>query len=157
MARVLAVDLGQGDKGAAIVGPGFDLRQGVDSRLVLHDRAGTDSSGEQVPGADGSAQETGRIFQQLLRVELQAHQGFNPAQAVTKQKAGPFHGAEQVGDGGKAAAGQVGKEESWPLMQVDAALDCACKQVRVNRLVDAEQLATSFKIADSLPEVFRSP
>ena len=42
MIRILGVDLGQGDEGAAVVGPAFELRQLADSELI----------GEQWPARD---------------------------------------------------------------------------------------------------------
>ena len=109
--RDLAVDLRQGDEGAAVLRPGHELRQLRRVVVCLHRRPPGDPLRAQVvqsggaargPCRDGSAGPPGRPWR---------HQGLDGRQGVAEEEAGALQGAEQVAQQRESAALDAGEEQ----------------------------------------------
>ena len=75
------------------------------------------------------------------------------SERVTKQIAHPLHCPIEVAEHGKSASTDVGEQHGRPPGAKDAPLDLGDLQVRVDRLVDTDQMAGRFKVVDALGKV----
>ncbi len=137
---VLGVNLRQGDVGAAVVGPTRQLRQPVQGRLLCQHGAARHPPRAGVPSRPGRPQIKSRTAQGVGRIDLQGDQPADGVQRVAEDVAHPLHRAEEVGEHGKLAVLGGGEQDGRPAGAKQPPLDFGHLQVRINRLVDDDQL-----------------
>ena len=138
---VLGIDLRQRDVRPAVVRPRFQLRQLVERRLVGQHRPGADFLRPGVQGGPRRFQIQPRAAQHVGRIDLQRHQPFQPVQRVAKDIPHPLHRAEQIADHREAAAFDAGEIDGRPAGAKHPPLNLGRLQLRIDRLLDAHQLA----------------
>jgi hypothetical protein len=90
-----------------------------------------------------------RVLRQRDRVVLQFDQPLDPLQRVAEEEAGAVQRAEQVGDRGEPRAAHPGEEQRRPARLEDAQVDGGHLQVRVDLVVDAQQVAVALEVLDA--------
>ena len=90
--------------------------------------------------------------QQIGRIDLQGNQAADRLQRVAKQVLHPLHAAKQVGQHGKQAAVGIGEQHCRPAGTEQPPLDLGHFQIRIDRLLDVDQMAGGLQVQDAISQ-----
>ena len=150
---MLRIHLGQCDVGAAVAGPGAELGQPVDRGFVGQNRAVADPFRPGVAQRPGRVEKQPRAMEQIGRVHAQADQPLDQRQRIAEQEPHPLDRPEEVADHREGAPLDLGEVDGRPSGGKHPALDFSRLEVRVDRLIDAYELAGGLQVLDALAEV----
>ena len=147
--RVLGVDLRQGDKRPAVHRPALDLRQLIDRDPVGQDRPGSHAPRQQPPERARHAAISPGVLGQRARINLELDQPAHRLERVAKQELRPVERAEQVAQERERRPLGPAEQQGRSARLIDPPLDGGDLQVRVDLLVDDDELLLSFQVADA--------
>ena len=150
--RILRVDLGQRDEGAAVLGPGPDLGQLTQGRARGEHRPVPDLPWQGAQPrhgrgrvAPGGTQHAGRVGAHLDGL---AH----ALEGAAEQETRALQGTEQVAHGGERGALDALEQQRRPPRGVHPPLHQGHDQVRVHGRLDAAQVTVPFQVEDGVAE-----
>src|SRR5438128_2149629 len=149
---VLGIDLRQRDERAAILGPGDLLRQLVDRRLVREHGSAAHELRPHVPERARHVAIAPRILPKTRGIDLQLHEMPYGIEHVAKEKPCPLDGAKKVADHRKPATLDAAVEESRPARGVDAPLNFRRFEIRIDLVIETDQLPRPLQIGDTFAE-----
>ena len=150
---VLGVDCGKSDERSAIVRPTLQLRQVINRRLTLKDRASPCFLRQHVQCRQRNTEISPRLLHKGRRINLQLNEFPDCGECIAKQEVSSFTGAKQVADHREAAVSDIFKEDRRAARFVDSSLDFGCFQVRVDFRRDAHKLPRPFQVGDTLTQI----
>jgi len=147
---VLAVDLRQGDEGAAIPGPRLEPGEPAQGRPVLQDRPASDPPRQEVEGGERDVAVPPGPGEGGGRPDLQLDEVADGLEGVAEEEMRPFPRAEQVADHREVGPLDPPEEDRRPPDLVEPALDGRGLQVGGDRLFDRDQSARPPEVLDAV-------
>src|SRR5262249_40917691 len=116
------------------------------------DRAVRREARRQVAEREGHVAVAPGVFPERRRIDLEFDEVADRGEGVAEEEASALEGAEQVADHREAATLDAGEVEGGAAGPVDATVDGRGFEIRIDLLLDADELTGSLQVGDTCTE-----